>query len=106
MAAYAVCLIAETKFGAEITQYLNDIDETLKPYEGKFRIHGGPYQQVEGVFTGDLVIIEFADMHTVQQWYESPNYRRIKFLRTNNSVSTMIFVDGVSEGHRANDILN
>ena len=31
MAAYAICLIEETKFGAEITQYLNDIDETLKP---------------------------------------------------------------------------
>ena len=106
MAAYAVCLIAETKFGAEITQYLNDIDETLKPYEGKFRIHGGPYQQVEGVFTGDLIIIEFADMHAVQQWYESSNYRRIKFLRTNNSVSTMIFVDGVPVDHRANDILS
>ena len=106
MAAYAVCLIAETKFGAEITQYLNDIDETLKPYGGEFRIHRGPYQKVEGVFTGDLIIIEFADMHTVQQWYESPNYNRIKFLRTNNSVSTMIFVDGVPEGHRATDILN
>lgn len=47
MTAYAVCLIAETKFGEEIEQYLTAIDDTLEPFGGKFRIHGGPYQQIE-----------------------------------------------------------
>ena len=106
MTAYAVCLIAETKFGEEIEQYLTAIDDTLEPFGGKFRIHGGPYQQIEGVFIGDLIVMEFPYMRSAGQWYESPAYKRIKHLRTNNSVSTLIFVNGTPEGHKATDILN
>ena len=42
MAAYGVGIVAETRFGPAIQDYLERIDETLRPYGGKFLIHGGP----------------------------------------------------------------
>jgi uncharacterized protein (DUF1330 family) len=48
MTAYAVAVIRETRFGPEIREYLQCIDETLAPFSGKYRVHGGPYQPLEG----------------------------------------------------------
>jgi Domain of unknown function (DUF1330) len=38
-------------------------------------------------------------------WYESAAYQKILSLRTDNSESDTFLVDGVSEGHRATDVL-
>ena len=48
MRAYAVAVIRETRFGPEIMEYLQRIDGTLAPFSGTFRVHGGPYEPVEG----------------------------------------------------------
>ncbi len=105
MTAYAVAIIRETKFGPDIRKYLEQIDETLRPYSGKFRIHGGPYDNVEGTWNGDLVMIEFPDMERANQWYNSPQYQLIQPLRAANTSSEVFFVSGVPDDHKAIDIL-
>jgi uncharacterized protein (DUF1330 family) len=105
MAAYAVAIIRETKFGPDIRKYLEQIDETLRPYSGKFRIHSGPYDQVEGTWNGNLVMIEFPDMESAKQWYNSPQYQAIQPLRAANTSGELFFVSGVPDGHKATDIL-
>jgi len=105
MAAYAVGIVAETRFGSEIQQYLERIDETLRAYDGKFLIHDGPYQQVEGIWSSDLIVIEFANMASALGWYNSPQYQKIKPRQTNNTTSTVFLVEGVPADHRATDIL-
>jgi uncharacterized protein (DUF1330 family) len=54
---------------------------------------------------GDLVVIEFPDMQQAKNWYESPAYQRIKYLRINNTVSTVVLVEGSPDCHKATDIL-
>src|SRR5262245_8772475 len=105
MAAYGVGIVTGTRFGDEVTQYLERIDETLRPYGGKFLVHGGPYHRLEGDWSSDLIVIEFADMASALSWYNSPPYQAIKPLRTNNTTSTIFIVDGVPADHRATDIL-
>jgi hypothetical protein len=39
------------------------------------------------------------------QWYESPAYQAILPLRADNSVGTVLLVDGVDDDHRATDVL-
>jgi uncharacterized protein (DUF1330 family) len=105
MAAFADAIVSETRFGPEVQQYLERIDETLRPYGGKFVIHGGPYHKVEGVWSSDLIVIEFPDMASAMGWYQSPQYQAIKPLRANNTTGTVLLVEGVPAEHRATDIL-
>jgi uncharacterized protein (DUF1330 family) len=105
MTAYAVAIIRQTIFGSDIRKYLEQIDETLRPYSGKFRIHGGPYHCVEGSWNSDLVMIEFPNLEQAKHWYFSPEYQAIQPLRLANTSGELFFVDGVSDHHKATDIL-
>lgn len=105
MTAYAVAVIRETRFGEEIRKYLQRIDETIAPFSGKFRIHGGPYQPLEGSWSGDLVVIEFPSMEHAKSWYDSDAYKAIRQLRIDHTEGDVFLVKGVAEGHKGADIL-
>ena len=92
--------------GPEIVRYLEQIDATLAPFGGKFRIHGGTAEVLEGDWTGDLVAIEFPSNRHASAWYASDAYQAIAGLRTENSHSVVFLVDGVDDSHRATDVLS
>ncbi len=106
MRAYAVAVIHETRFGPEIKEYLQRIDETLAPFSGRYIIHGGPYAPLEGEWSGDLVVIEFPSMEHAKQWYESDAYRAIRPLRMSHTEGDVLLVQGVPEGHKGADLLS
>ena len=89
----------------EILRYLEGIDATLAPFGGKYIMHGGKPEVLEGSWKGDLVIISFPDMQSARAWYHSPAYRDIRPLRVDNSEGDVLLVEGVGVGHRATDIL-
>lgn len=105
MPTYAVARLRDVTIGTDIVAYLERIDATLAPFGGRFVVHGGPYEVLEGEFSGDLVIIAFPDRERARSWYESAAYREIKELRTRNSTSDVIFIDTVPDDHRATDVL-
>ncbi len=105
MTAYAVAVIRETRFNDEVVEYLQRIDETLAPFSGKYIVHGGPYQPLEGSWSGDLVVIEFPSMEKAEAWYSSDAYAAIRPLRMNNTEGEVLLVRGVPKGHRGADIL-
>ena len=105
MTAYAVAIIGETRFNDEVVEYLRRIDETLRPFSGKYIVHGGPYQPLEGAWSGDLVVIEFPSMEMAEGWYASDAYQSIKSLRTANTEGDVLLVQGVAEGHKGMDML-
>jgi hypothetical protein len=41
MSGYAVAHIREVTMNADIVKYLEEIDATLRPFGGRFAIHGG-----------------------------------------------------------------
>ena len=105
MPAYAVAHLRNVAMGPEIVEYLWRIDATLEPFGGRFLIHGGDTQVLEGQWSGDLIVVAFADRDQARAWYDSPAYRDILRLRADNSDGEVILVDGVPEDHRATDIL-
>ena len=105
MSAYAVARLTEVAMGPEIVDYLKKIDATLEPFNGHFLIHGGPFERLEGAWSGDLIMIGFPDMESARAWYASPAYRDILPLRARNSGGDVILIEGVSPDHRATDIL-
>ena len=105
MSTYGIARLRNVAIGPAIVEYLQRIDATLEPFGGKFVVHGGPYEVLEGNWSGDVIIVEFADRERARGWYESPTYREILPLRTDNSDADVIFIDTVPEDHRATDVL-
>lgn len=105
MTTFALAHIQHATFNDELIEYLHRIDATLEPHGGRFLIHGGGIQQLEGSWSGEIVLIAFPNHASAQNWYASQAYRQILPLRTANSSADVIFIDGVLPGHKATDIL-
>jgi uncharacterized protein (DUF1330 family) len=105
MTAFAIARLTDVAMGPPIVEYLRRIDATLAPFGGRFVIHGGPFDRIEGDWTGDLIAIAFPDREHARAWYASPAYQDILPLRTAHSKGDVIFIDGVSDDHKATDIL-
>jgi uncharacterized protein (DUF1330 family) len=103
MSAYAMAHMRQVTMGPPIVEYLQRIDATLQPFGGRFIVHGGEYEVMEGTWPGTIIIIEFPGRAQAHAWYKSDAYQEILALRTDNSRSDVIVVDGVgprSPGHR------
>ncbi|MEZ0172576.1 DUF1330 domain-containing protein [Microvirga sp. TS319] len=105
MPAYAVARLYDVAMGPDIVAYLQKIDATLAPFKGRYMIHGGPVDSLEGAWSGDLIMIEFPDRARARDWYASAAYRAILPLRTRHSKGDVILIDGVPDDHQAADIL-
>jgi len=105
MPAYAVAHMRQVTMGPAIVEYLERIDATLAPFGGRFLVHGGQVEAVEGTWPGHLIVIEFPDRSRAQGWYHSAAYQEIVTLRTDNSGSDVIIAEGVGSDHRATDVL-
>lgn len=106
MTCYAIGHLRSVEMGAEIVAYLEAIDATLAPFEGRFIIHGGQKHVLEGAFAGDLIVIAFPDLEQARAWYASSTYEDIKPLRTRNAKGDVFLIEGVDVDHRATDILS
>lgn len=106
MPAYAVANIHQMSVNSKIVAYLKQIDATLGPYGGRFLVHGKQGEVVEGSLPGYLIIIEFPDLKHAREWYYSEDYQKILPLRTNNSESDVVLIDGVPENYRASNMLS
>jgi uncharacterized protein (DUF1330 family) len=105
MPSYAVAHMRQVTMGPAVVEYLQRIDATLAPFGGRFIVHGGEVEVLEGSWPGHLIVIEFPDRGQASAWYSSGAYQEIVALRTDNSESDVIIVDGVSSDHKATDVL-
>jgi uncharacterized protein (DUF1330 family) len=105
MAGYAIAHLQDVTPGADIVEYLQRIDATLAPFDGRFIVHGAAPTELEGHAPGTPIVIEFPSVERARAWYDSPAYREILPLRTRNARSVAYLVEGVPAGHRATDVL-
>ena len=105
MPSYAVAHMRQVTMGPAVVEYLQRIDATLAPFGGRFIVHGGEVEVLEGSWPGHLIIIEFPDPGRASAWYNSGAYQEIVTLRTDNSESDVIMVDGAGSDHKATDVL-
>jgi uncharacterized protein (DUF1330 family) len=105
MSAYAIAHMRKVTMGPAIVEYLERIDATLAPFGGRFIVHGGELEVLEGSWPGHVIVIEFPDRDRAKAWYHSDDYQAIVALRTDNSQSDVLMVDGVDSTHKATDVL-
>ncbi|AEW96699.1 MULTISPECIES: DUF1330 domain-containing protein [Streptomycetaceae] len=105
-AAYAIAYVRETvNPSPEIAEYMRRIEGTLEGFGGRFLIHDGVREVLEGAWPGGLIVIGFPDMDSARRWYASPEYQEILPLRTRNIVMDVILAEGVPEGYRAEEAI-
>ena len=99
MTAYALAHLYNPKPHPEVVEYLDRIQDTLDPFEGRFLVHGPQITVAEGEWPGTLVVIEFPDAERAMAWYTSPAYQEILPLRTRNIDGVAILAEGVGPGY-------
>ncbi|MBM7489096.1 uncharacterized protein (DUF1330 family) [Micromonospora luteifusca] len=97
--AYALAHLRRAPVHADVLEYLERIQSTLTPFGGRFIVHGGVVDVLEGSWPGDVVIIEFPDLTRARSWYQSSAYQEIKTLRTRHLTADVILVEGVEADH-------
>ena len=105
MPAYAVAHKHQVSMGPPIVAYQQRIAATLAPFGGRFIVHGGEVEVVEGTCPGNLIGIAYPDRARASAWYHSDAYQQILGLRTGNSRSDVVIAGGVGPGHHATDVL-
>jgi uncharacterized protein (DUF1330 family) len=85
----------------QVLEYIERIQDTLDPYQGRFLVHGAEVEEVEGPWPGTVVVIEFPDVESARAWYRSPAYQAILPLRTDNIDGSAIIVPGVAPDYDA-----
>jgi uncharacterized protein (DUF1330 family) len=104
MTAYALAHLRKAPIHADVLEYLERIQDTLIAFDGRFIVHGGTIDVLEGSWPGDLVIIEFPDMTTARSWYHSNAYQEIKPLRARHLAGELILVVGVEANHSSSQM--
>lgn len=106
MPAYAIALLDDVEFNAEIAAYIRGIDDTLPPFGGRFLVHGCRAEVREGAMASDCIIIAFPSIDAARRWYASPAYQRLIPLRARNARGSVFLIDGVPEGYLARSLLD
>ena len=106
MSTFAIAHLRAVRPGPAIVEYLERIDATLEPFQGRFLVHGDRGEIVEGDWPGFAIVIEFPDRGRARGWYESRAYQEILPLRLQNAEGDVLFVDTVAPGHKATDVLH
>ncbi|MBD9652877.1 DUF1330 domain-containing protein [Ensifer sp. ENS09] len=105
MTSFAVATLRNVTLNEDAVTYLERIDETLKPYEGRFIIHGGEKHVKEGAPDFDLIVLRLTNLKNAEAWYRSADYQAILGLRVANSQGEVFLIDGVPADPKATDIL-
>lgn len=105
MTGYAIGYLTNVNVNDEVRTYLEEIDATLAPFDGRFVIHGGRPEVKEGTDVGTLIVIAFPDLASARSWYDSPAYQKIIGYRTRNAEGVVFLLDGVDDDHKATDVL-
>ncbi len=101
MSAYAIAHLRTPQINDEVLEYIERIQDTMDPYDGRFLVHGAQVEVMEGDWPGTIVILEFPDVDAAKAWYASPGYQEILPLRTDNIEGDTLVVPGVDHPYSA-----
>ena len=95
MSGFAIFNI-DIKRPKEYKEYVEKVKPIAERYGGEYIIRGGESTIVEGSWAYPrTVVIKFPSYEKALEWYNSEEYKPIKQIRLDNSVSNGIIIKGV-----------
>jgi len=73
--------------------YIAAVGPTIISHGGKILVAGADSTAIEGNPGPVTVVLEFPTREALEGWYESPEYREIINLRTDNTEGLLVFAD-------------
>ncbi|MCY0941184.1 DUF1330 domain-containing protein [Streptomyces antarcticus] len=101
MTAYAIAHIRPETVNEDVLRYIEAIQATMDPFDGRFLVHGREVEVLEGPFPGTVVVVGFPDLERARAWYASDAYQAIIPLRTDYVPGEVILVEGVPADYDA-----
>ena len=81
---------------AAFEDYRRQVPATVAQYGGRFLVRGGQIQTLEGDWKPKRVVLtEFPSLEQARRWYDSPEYRALKALRSRCARGSVVLVEGV-----------
>jgi|TARA_B100002052_G_scaffold81290_1_gene74548 uncharacterized protein (DUF1330 family) len=94
MSGYAIFNI-EIKNPESYKEYVAKVKPIAEKYGGKYIVRGGEFKIMEGQWTYPrTVVIKFPSYEKALEWYNSEEYKPVKQIRLDNSVSNGIIIKG------------
>ena len=94
MSAYAITQIEITN-PEDYKQYLAKVTDIVTKFGGEFLVRGGEFQCFEGEWKYPRnVVIKFPSYEKALEWYNSEEYKPVKKIRLDNSISDAIIIKG------------
>lgn len=81
--------------------YKRQVLPTIEQYGGRFLSRGATVKVLEdtrGWSPGRMVIVEFPDMATLKQWYDSDGYAAVREIRWRSAKTTLVVMDAGTAG--------
>ena len=76
-------------------EYVGKVKPIAEKYGGEYIVRGGEYKVVEGQWTYPrTVVIKFPSYEKAMEFYNSEEYKPVKQIRLDNSVSNGIIIKG------------
>lgn len=101
MTAYAIAHIRPGAVNEDVLRYIEAIQATMEPFDGRFLVHGREVEVLEGPFPGTVIVVGFPDLERARAWYASDAYQAIIPLRTDHIPGEVILVEGVPADYDA-----
>jgi uncharacterized protein (DUF1330 family) len=96
MAAYVISDVEMLDLSL-FAKYRSIAPGTIAKYGGRYLVRGGEIQSIEGDWKPkQIVVVEFASMQKVLEWYHSPEYGEALKVREKALTRRLIFVEGIS----------
>ena len=94
MSGFAIFNI-EVKNSDAYQDYVKQVKPTAEKYGGEYIVRGGEFKIGEGEWSYPrTVVIKFPSFQNALDWYNSDEYKPIKKIRLDNSVSNGIIIKG------------
>ncbi|MDB4990407.1 MAG: hypothetical protein JWN04_5585 [Myxococcaceae bacterium] len=90
-------VIAETKVEdpSRYTDYGRLAAPSIEKFGGVYVVRGGAIQSLLGEWQPErLAVVRFDSIERAKQWWNSPDYREAKLLRTQIATSKILLVEG------------
>jgi uncharacterized protein (DUF1330 family) len=81
-----------------IRPYSASVEDTFKPFSGRYVVRGGQAAGLEGEAPrGRMIVIAFDSLTQARAWYDSPAYREILPIRHSAGRTRAYIVEGLAQ---------
>jgi uncharacterized protein (DUF1330 family) len=96
LAAFLIVEINGVRDEAAYALYREEVSANLAAAGGQYLVRGGEVEVLEGNWMpGRVVVVRFDSIQAARDWWNSPAYAELKYMRQRSTNTNMVIVEGL-----------